>query len=152
MSEALIAPLNCFVVDDTLHDRDLLVTTLKTIGVKHVITAGNGSEAFQALAAATKPADLVLCDIRMPNGNGLQLLHAIRNGAIKNVRMDASFILVTAHPTAEAVKIASSLDAHGFVVKPVLPEKLSAVVLKARRTTFPVTPGRYAKVSVPGTF
>ena len=152
MSDAQFAPLHCLVVDDTLHCRDLLTTTLRTIGVKQVIAAANGSEAFKLLAAQTRPIDLVLCDIRMPSGNGLQLLQAIRTGAIKSVRMDATFILATAFPTAEAVKVASSLDAHGFVVKPVVPEKLQAVVLKARRTNFPVTPDRYSKVSVPGGF
>ena len=146
------APLHCLVVDDTVHCRDLLTTTLKTIGVKNVLVANNGSEAFKVLAAATRPIDLVLCDIRMPNGNGLQLLQAIRTGTIKNVRMDATFIFATAYPTADSVKVASSLDAHGFVVKPVVPEKLQAVVLKARRTTFPATPGRYSQVSVPGGF
>jgi CheY-like chemotaxis protein len=149
--DSLIASLVCLVVDDNDQDRDLLTTTLKTIGVKQVMTAANGSEAFTTLVTAAKqrPVDLVLCDIRMPKGNGLQLLHALRMGSLKPMRPDATFILATAVPNTEIVGVAALLDANGFVVKPVAPEKMKAVVLKARRTVFPMVPERYAQVRIP---
>jgi two-component SAPR family response regulator len=58
-------------------------------------------------------------------------------------------MLATSTPTAEAVKTASSLDANGFVIKPVMPDKLQTAILKARRTIFPAVPARYEKVVVP---
>src|SRR5262249_17812776 len=108
-----------------------------------------GSEAFDILSKAKRPIDIVLSDIHLPTGNGLQLLHALRTGLIKTMRINSTFILTTAAPTAESVKTAASLDANGFVVKPVVPEKLEAAILKARRTVFPAVPARYASVPVP---
>jgi DNA-binding NarL/FixJ family response regulator len=85
----------------------------------------------------------------MPKGNGLQLLHALRSGRIKTMRVNSTFMLATSSPTAEAVKAASSLDANGFVIKPVMPDKLQTAILKARRIVFPAVPARYAEVAVP---
>ena len=133
-----LASLYCLVVEDDAFARDLLVTTLKSLGVKDVLTAASGSAAFEAMNISKRKIDVVLADIRMPSGNGLQLLKALRSGVIK-----------TAFPSAGAVKIASSLDANGFIVKPFVPEKLETSLLKARRTVFPAIPSRYAEVTVP---
>jgi two-component system chemotaxis response regulator CheY len=144
-----LASLYCLVVEDDAFARDLLVTTLKSLGVKDVLTAASGSAAFEAMNISKRKIDVVLADIRMPSGNGLQLLKALRSGVIKTMRLDATFLLVTAFPSAGAVKIASSLDANGFIVKPFVPEKLETSLLKARRTVFPAIPSRYAEVTVP---
>jgi CheY-like chemotaxis protein len=101
------------------------------------------------LTTSKRTIDLILCDIRMPNGNGIQLLQALRTGRIKGMRINATFVLTTTAPTAETVKFASSLDANGYVIKPVFPDKLQAALLKARRTVFPPDPARYADVTVP---
>jgi len=147
--ESLIESLVCLIVDDDSHQRAVLKAGLIAVGIKEVLSATTGSEAFDILKSAKRPIDLVLSDIHLPTGNGLQLLHALRTGLIKNMRANSTFILTTSAPTAESVKTASSLDANGFVVKPVVPEKLEAAILKARRTVFPAVPSRYAAVTVP---
>src|SRR5579864_3048243 len=114
--ENQITALLCLVVDDDTFSRELLTTSLKTVGVKQVLSASCGSEAFEILAATKRPIDVVLSDIHMPKGNGLQLLHALRSGLIKSMRVNATFVLTTSSPTTETVKTASSLDANGFVV------------------------------------
>ncbi len=149
VSESQLASLLCLVVDDEPSARDLLTATLMTVGVRRVISASSGSEAFDMLAASPRPIDIVLSDIRMPNGNGLQLLQALRTGKIKTMRLNATFVLTTALPTPDTVKVASALDANGYVVKPFIPAKLEASLLKARRTVFPALPARYIQVTVP---
>lgn len=114
-----------------------------------ISSASNGSEAFSILASATRPLDIILSDIQMPHGNGLQLLQAIRTGQIKKMRLDSTVVLTTATPTPETIKAASSLDANGYFVKAAMPEKLQAVLIKARRIVFPASPERYAQVAVP---
>ena len=147
--ESLIESLLCLVVDDDSHQLGVLKAGLMALGIKEILTASNGSEAFDILSKSKRPVDLVLSDIHLPTGNGLQLLHALRTGLIKGMRINSTFILTTSTPTAEAVKTASSLDANGFVVKPVVPDKLEAAILKARRTVFPAVPARYASIPVP---
>ena len=144
-----LAPLSCLVVDDQPLSLDLLTACLKTLGVMQISSAANGSEAFSMLASATRPLDIILSDIQMPHGNGLQLLQAIRTGQIKKIRLDATVVLTTATPTPETIKAASSLDANGYFVKAPMPDKLQAVLLKARRIVFPASPERYALVAIP---
>ena len=145
----LLLQLVCLVVDDNPDYRDELTASLKAVGAREVISAGNGSEALTILKAPPRPIDLVVADARMPHGNGLQLLQVIRVGQAKSLRMNATVMLVTAAPTVELIQIAAALDANGFVAKPVDKEKLSNAIKKARRTLFPPNPGKHAAVHVP---
>jgi len=147
--ESLIESLVCLVVDNDAHQLAVLKAGLIAVGIKEILAATGGSQAFDILTAPKRPIDLVLSDINLPTGNGLQLLHALRTGRIKGMRSNATFILTTASPTTETVKTAAALDANGYVVKPVVPEKLETALLKARRNVFPAVPARYADVPEP---
>src|SRR5262249_15124584 len=141
--------LVCLLVDDDADQRTDLAAKLGYMGIKQVQTANCGSDAFTLLKAATRPVDLILCDVRMRNGNGLQLLQVLRTGHIKSMRANACFVLTTAYPEVGIIQTASALDANGFVVKPVIQDKFEASILKARRTIFPPNPTRHAEVFVP---
>jgi DNA-binding NtrC family response regulator len=147
--DEILTQLVCLVVDDDPDCRDKLTASLKAVGMREVISAGSGSEALNMLKAPPRPIDLVLADVRMPAGNGLQLLQVIRAGQVKSMRMNSTVLLVTAAPTVGLIQTASALDANGFVAKPVDKDKLAPVIMKARRTLFPPNPGKHATVYVP---
>lgn len=148
VEEALLQ-IVCLVVDDSPEDRSHLAANLKGAGAKEVLSAASGSEALNLLNLLGRPVDLILSDIRMPGGNGLQLLKALRIGDIKTMRVNATFVLTTAYPQIGIIQSASALDANGFVVKPLNPEKFEAAILKSRRIIFPPNPARHADVFVP---
>jgi CheY-like chemotaxis protein len=148
IEEALLQ-LVCLVVDDSPECRSNLVANLKGVGAKEVLSAASGSEALNLLNLLGRPVDLILSDIRMPSGNGLQLLRALRAGEIQGMRMNATFVLATAYPQVGLIQTAASLDANGFVVKPVDPVKFEAALLKARRIIFPPNPAKAAEIYVP---
>ena len=147
--EDLFADLVCLVVDDNADQCSDLSAKLTKMGIKQVQTASCGSDAFTLLKAATRPFDLILSDVRMRNGNGLQLLQVLRTGHIKSMRPNSCFVLATAYPEVGIIQTASLLDANGFVVKPAVQDKFEAVILKARRTIFPPNTARHAEVFVP---
>jgi len=64
------------VVDDEADLREILVFSLERYGYK-VLTACNGREAFQIVQ--TNRIDLIISDIQMPGGNGVELLDNVRN-------------------------------------------------------------------------
>lgn len=74
----------------------------------------------------TEPYDLLLSDIQMPGMSGLELATRLRETA---PRLPA--VLVTAHATVEAAVGAVRTGAADFVLKPVVPAELLAVVERA---------------------
>src|SRR4026207_1622964 len=83
-------PLTVMVIEDHPDQRDLLAIVLQREGYK-VITAGNGIEALEKLAA--EKVQIALSDIMMPKMDGFELIKRIRgNPSLKSIYM----ILITA--------------------------------------------------------
>ena len=51
-----------------------------------------------------QPLDMILAEVRIPDGNGLQLLQAIRCGQAKCMRPNSTFVLTTAAPAIQKAK------------------------------------------------
>ncbi len=150
--EQVLLKIVALVVDDNPEDQSLLARQLMGLGAKEVLKAGSGIEALTLMKARTQPLDMILAEVRIPDGNGLQLLQAVRCGQAKCMRANSTFILTTAAPAIGIIQTASALDANGFVVKPVKGEKLEPAILKARRTVFPPNFARHSEVFIPETF
>ena len=84
----------------------------------------------------------------MPHGNGLQLLKALRTGMIPSTRPDTCFIMMSGTAETDVVKTAAELDVSGYLVKPLVPEKLRNAIARGR-SVFPINRAAYAAVSVP---
>jgi CheY-like chemotaxis protein len=73
----------------------------------------------------------VITDFNMPNGNGLELLQAIRCGKT-NVPRDTPVILLTGYSEDFVIAAALELDVNAFIVKPVsrktLQERIARVL------------------------
>jgi two-component system chemotaxis response regulator CheY len=114
-------PLDVLIVDDSAAIRKILhrvlVQTQLPLGKIH--EAGDGREALQKLLA--QPVGLILCDINMPNMDGLELLSALKSlDAYKSV----PFLMITTEGSQEKVMQALELGAAGYVRKPFTPEQI----------------------------
>ena len=65
---------SALVVDDERDIRELLVLTLGRMGLR-ISTAANLAEARELLAS--NPYDLCITDMRLPDGNGIELVSEI---------------------------------------------------------------------------
>ena len=145
----LLEGLRCLLVDD---DREIVVmieSLLRAIGIAKISTASNGTEAVAILTNPAQVVDLTICDLDMPSGNGLQLLHAIRTGQLRNVRPNCSFIVLTAFASPALIALAGKLDANGYLIKPVTADKLKEAITKARSRVVPPDPAKYAYLTIP---
>ena len=86
-------------------------------GVSQVYTAKNAQQAKSFLRQC--PCELLLCDIEMPNDNGLDLIQWIRQQDIS-----IEVILLTAHVNFDYAKRAVGLGCLGYLLKPIDPEEL----------------------------
>jgi two-component system, chemotaxis family, chemotaxis protein CheY len=111
-------------VDDSKSIRDMIGFTLGPRGY-HVIGAGDGVEGLSALAA--NKVNLVVCDLNMPNMNGIEMIRAVR----ADRRFDGiPIVMLTTEAQKEKMIEAKQAGATGWIVKPFDEEKLVSVVSK----------------------
>lgn len=110
------------VVDDRPNMLRLLQKVLRHDA--RVLTAGSGAEAVEALRGAS--VAVVVCDLKMPDIDGIEVLRAS-----KQLRPEAEFILMTAHASVATAVDAMRLGAYDYLLKPFEPEAVRAVVLRA---------------------
>jgi len=91
-----------------------------------VVTAGDGREA--ADAARDKSFDVIVSDIAMPTMDGIELLRTVRE-----YDLDVPFVIMTGGPAVDSAARAMEYGALRYLVKPVTPEDLEAVVARAVR-------------------
>ena len=104
------------LIDDDPGVRDSMERTLRTAGY-HVEAAATGEEGFEI--ARNGAFDVILSDMRMPGISGLDILRKLRD-----VKVDAAFIIMTGFGTVETAVEAMKLGAVDFVQKPFFRDEL----------------------------
>lgn len=98
------------VVDDEKSIRDALSDIL-TEEKYEVLTAEDGEDGWMKLEQ--EKIDLVLCDIKMPKMDGIELLNKASEEGI-----DIPFIMISAHGTIDTAVEATKKGAYDFIQKP----------------------------------
>ncbi len=115
------------VVDDEASMTEFLQLLLAEEGYR-VAVASSMTEARGVLS--NDSFDLILCDIMMPDGNGLDLLKEIKRSDSR-----ASVIMMTAYTSNKSAIEAMRLGAYQYVSKPFDVEELKVVIQKALEKT-----------------
>lgn len=108
--------MNILVIDDEPAVRQVLAAAVRRGGYT-VDVAANVADAAAKLVRGD--VDLALCDIHMPDGNGLDLVREIRASGI-----DTHFVMVTAFASVETAVQALKAGATDYIIKPVNNEEL----------------------------
>ena len=111
------------IIDDEGSILDFLSLLFQQEGYE-VDTARTVEQARHALGHASY--DLVLCDVMMPDGNGIDLLREIKSG-----EADPAVIMMTAYTSTKAAIEAMKLGAADYISKPFDVEELKIVAQKA---------------------
>ena len=109
------------IVDDDTSLRTALFRALDRKGYQ-VITAASKQEALQ-LGQSERSADLILCDLRLPDGDGIDFMTEFKRN-----HPTCLFIVLTGFGTIEAAVRATKSGAEHFITKPFeLTEVLSLI-------------------------
>jgi two-component system response regulator AtoC len=102
--------LQILVVDDEPAIRQVLAAQLRKAGyqVEHL---GSGQEALDYLARGD--VDVVICDLRLPDFDGIEVLRKARAGGI-----EASFLMITAYASVNTAIEAMKAGAFDYLIKP----------------------------------
>ena len=115
----------CLIVDDEPDIRTLVALFMKREGVT-TLEAADLAEAREQLAANDE-IDLCLADMRLPDGNGLDLVDEIREQ-----RPQLPVAVITAHGQVEAAVRALKAGAFDFINKPIEQDTLRRLLRDAR--------------------
>ncbi|WP_248930043.1 response regulator transcription factor [Paenibacillus hamazuiensis] len=116
------------IVDDEVHAAHGIESGIDwaALGVSDVYVAYNIRQAKEMFSA--RSIDLMICDIEMPQGNGLELL-----SWVKEHYETTECLFLTCHADFEYAKQALQLGSLDYLLKPVRYADLEAVVSKAIR-------------------
>jgi sigma-B regulation protein RsbU (phosphoserine phosphatase) len=111
------------IVDDNEDNRYTLTRRLNREGYDNLVTANNGREALDLLNS--RPFDLVLLDIMMPDLNGYEVLEQMKlSPAMQNIPV----IMISALSEIDSVIRCVELGAEDYLPKPFNPTLLRARV------------------------
>jgi len=116
-------PKRILIIDDEENFRHMLSVILKKERYD-VETASNGEEGLQKIAVS--PFDQILCDIRMPQMDGMEFL-----GKVQKMGMDAPIIMMSAYGTVDTAIEAMKLGAYDYISKPFKPDEIILTLKKA---------------------
>lgn len=110
------------VIDDEENMRHMLSVLLQKEGFD-VITAVNGKEGLEKLKKGR--FDVILCDIRMPEMDGLEFLKEIQ---VKDI--ESTVIMMSAYGTIDTAIDAMKLGAYDYISKPFKPDEIILTLKK----------------------
>ena len=110
--------MHVLIIDDEAALRQILASVVGKAGYS-VDTASNVAEATAKLVRGD--VDVALCDVRMPDGDGIELVRSFKS---QNGGIDTQFIMVTAFASMETAVEALRAGATDYIVKPVHNEEL----------------------------
>jgi DNA-binding NtrC family response regulator len=111
------------IVDDEASLRDFLAIVFEDEGWE-VATAASLEEARRAVQK--REPDLILCDLMMPDGSGIDLLRELKTQGLAS-----PVIMITAYTSTKSAVDALKAGAHDYIAKPFDIDELKIIVRKA---------------------
>ncbi|MBL6935244.1 MAG: response regulator [Alphaproteobacteria bacterium] len=115
MGNVDFSELKALVIDDDEIMVNVTTTILHSLGIPHINSAPNGSEAFTKLRKT--PFDLVVCDWLMVPMNGIEFCHQVRFSE-DSPNQKIPILMMTSQNLPQHAEQARDAGVSGFIVKP----------------------------------
>lgn len=125
------------LIDDDPFIRNELKASLQKMEFKGTFTeVGDGQEAIEAIKNNhSRPFDFIICDIYMPNMDGISFLSEIQN--LKLLDEPTPILMLTAENDTKVVVTCMKLGATNYLLKPWTQVNLAKKVVTAWETIHP---------------
>ncbi len=118
------SPVRILIVDDHPNTASMLARALGQFPTPvEILTAHSGAEALEIIG--DHGVTVLITDFMMPGMNGLELIEKLQGG-----KEPGHSILITAYDSPGLAAIARRLQVNDYLVKPVQPDKIRAIVTK----------------------
>lgn len=112
------------VVDDEVSIRKALAKALERDG--YLVTSVKSVQEAYAISKEKPPFDLIICDLLLPDGNGIELI-----AALKSSNAIMASIIITGNATVESAIQATKSGIFHYVTKPFSVDEVLVLVRKA---------------------
>ena len=124
----LASPRSVLIVDDDAFSRQVFCTMLAEQGLTEVTTAVNGRDALRALKGMPCPPDFLICDVFMPDMDGIEFLGQLgerhyQGGVILVSGMNAEILTL-----AQDIALGNGINVLGAFAKPLPHDALASVM------------------------
>jgi len=117
------------VVDDDEFSRDVMSEMLSAQGVTDIHSAGSGTEALRALAGMACAPDLIICDVFMPDMDGIEFMSALARQHYEGAVVLVSGVDIEMLSLARDIASADGIKLLGTFTKPLRPDALASVLV-----------------------
>ncbi len=123
--------MNFLLIDDSAIIRKMVKIALKKVFKGEILEAGDGLEALNVLTM--NPVDLIICDINMPNMDGMEFLSRVKE---TEDFKDIPVIMLSTEQGEEDIKEAMKRGAAAYLKKPVKPDVLIKTVYEVLKKSY----------------
>lgn len=116
------------IVDDSILMRTALKRTIDMAGIEtaSITEAGNGKEAIEVLE--NNPVDLILTDLNMPEMNGVELVHFLKESSEYS---SIPVIVITTESSTVRIKDLQETGIRDYLHKPFTPEEFRETITRS---------------------
>ena len=107
------------IVDDDTFSHKLLSAMLRKLAVTDIHTAINGRVGLRMLAELPRPPDVLICDVFMPDMDGIEFLAELTQQGYQGCIILVSGQDITMMDVAQKIAVANGLNMLGAYTKPV---------------------------------
>lgn len=132
------APINIWIVEDNVVYRGAVARALESSGEMQCAAQFSGSRPFLARLRRASPSclpEVLLLDVGLPDGSGLDLVAAVRE-----IAPACRVLILTVFEDEEKITRAICNGAQGYLLKNSPVEELSAAIRQAMSGGVPMTP------------
>src|SRR3954465_1529865 len=118
-----ISDLHFLVAEDHSFQRKMVVGALRSLGAQHVLEAADGQAAFEFFSDLAQPIDVIICDLEMPNMDGMEFIrHIGKAGTPISLILNSSLERAVVS-SVEIMTRAYGINLLGAIEKPPTPQK-----------------------------
>ena len=125
-----IGELTFLVAEDHDFQRKTLVRMLQGLGAKTVLEAADGKLALDAFRDLTQPIDIIICDLDMPEMDGMEFIRHVGEAGVPVSLILSSALERSLIASVETMTRAYGINLLGAVDKPATPQKLGDLIAK----------------------
>jgi len=125
---SISSPTSVLVVDDDDFALESMCEALAPLKLASIATAADGLAALRHINSSPQPPDVLICDVYMPNMDGLEFLDKLAQQQFKGGIILVSGINIEMLGMARQIAMGSGLQLLGAFTKPVAQSQLWAAM------------------------